>query len=341
MKEIRRFERSPKDLAAFHSFKDFEQAPPLTFAIEGFLQNNAATLIGGLSGHGKTLILLSMVRALFSKPGTKLWGHFRVNEQASRVIYLTPESDIAPFKHRLKQFGLYHYVRDGFLLVRTLSKGPAPKLDDKALLRVAAHSHVFLDTAIRFGEGEENLASDNQQGLATHIFGLLSAGAKTVVGAHHAPKSFANQNVMTLENILRGSGDIGGMVATAWGVRQLDKQRNVLHIENVKPRDFQPCGPFQIIGKPYIDQDGDFRMHKKPGDCGTLAQELGSNGRTAGKRSKGMNKGIERVIQLIDIHGEEITDKFIVKKFKAKGWGNLAESTARKYRKLAIQQHKS
>src|SRR5208337_5571615 len=58
--------------------------------------------------------------------------------------------------------------------------------------------------------------------------------------------SFAKENRMTLENVLRGSGDVGAMLTTAWGVKQIDAASNILHIENIKPRDFQPCGPFQI-----------------------------------------------------------------------------------------------
>jgi hypothetical protein len=335
MKDITRFPRSPKDLAAFHSWKEFEQAPPITFAIEGLLQNDVATLIAGLSDHGKTFILLSMVRALFSKPGTKLWGRFKVNEQASRVFYLIPESGITPFKDRLKRFGLYPYVEAGRLLVRTLSKGPTLPLDDEGIVNIVRGGHVVLDTLVRFSQGDENSAGDNRT-LDNHIRALLSAGAQTVVAAHHSPKSFANQNVMTLENMVRGSSDIGAMVATAWGVRQLDRDRNVAHIENIKAHDFQPCGPFQIIGRPYINEEGDFRMHKKPGDCGTLAQELVLNRHKAGKRSHHMNKGIERVVELIEKHGEAITDKEIVRQFKKHNWGKLGESTARKYRKLAL-----
>jgi hypothetical protein len=63
------------------------------------------------------------------------------------------------------------------------------------------------------------------------------------------------------------------MLATAWGVKQIDAERNIVHIENVKPRDFQPCGPFQIIGRPYIDSVGDFQIHKRAGECGSLQDE--------------------------------------------------------------------
>jgi hypothetical protein len=100
----------------FHSYEDFERSAPLTFSIEGFLQNDGATMIGGLSGHAKTFILLSITKALLvtGKDG-KLWDTFRVTEDASRVLYLIPESSLAPFKHRLKLFGLYRCLapKDG------------------------------------------------------------------------------------------------------------------------------------------------------------------------------------------------------------------------------------
>jgi len=263
----------PAARSIFHSFADFESAPPLRFAIRNLLQLDGATLFGGLSGHGKTLLMLSLVRALLSGEGTKLWGYFDVLETTRRVLYLIPESAIGPFKHRLKLFGLYDYLRDDRLLVRTLSKGPAPQLDDPRILRAAEGSAVFLDTAVRFAEGDENSAGDNQRGLAADFFALLGAGASLLSAAVHSPKPFAKENVMRLENVLRGTGDIGAMAATAFGLKQLDAAQNIIHVENVKPRDFEPPGPFQLVGRPFIDREGDFRMCKRPGDCGSLMDE--------------------------------------------------------------------
>jgi hypothetical protein len=203
------------------------------------------------------------MKALLSRhKHKKLWNHFKVLEIAPRVLYLTPESAITPVMDRLRRFDLYRYVKNGQLLVRTLSKGPTPKLSDPKILAAAKGAHVFLDPTVRFEEGDENEAFDNQR-LANAIFTLLYAGAKTVVATHHSPKKFATQTVMTLENMLRGTGDIGAMFATAWGIKQLDEGRNIIHIENVKSRDFEPGRPFQIIGRPYINEEGDFRILKR------------------------------------------------------------------------------
>ena len=87
------------------------------------------------------------------------------------------------------------------------------------------------------------------------------------------------QDDMTLENILRGSGDIGAMLATAQGVCQVDAEKNHLYIQNVKPRDFQPCQPFVIEGRPHLDMVGQFDMLQPPGNVGKMRQYLnrGSN----------------------------------------------------------------
>jgi hypothetical protein len=316
----------------FHTYEEFKNAPPISFSIEGILQNGSATMIAGLSGHGKTLVMLSLAKALLSRQkDKKLWQQFKVPETASRVLYMIPESGITPFKARLKHFHIYHYLKDGRLLVHTLSKGPTPELSDPRILAAAKDAYVFLDPTIRFEKGNENEAADNQRGLAHDIFVLDRAGARAVIAAHHAPKNFSKESVMTLENMLRGTGDIGAMVATAWGIKQLNAEKNIIHIENLKARDFDPGRPFQIIGRPSINEKGDFRMHKKPGECGTLAEE--QNGNKGGaplkvRKAKAANKRLLRGFLGDD---PKATSPELVERFKDAGI-ELSEAAIRKYR---------
>jgi DnaB helicase-like protein/AAA domain-containing protein len=269
LERIRQNSTVPADL--FDSYDEFVNAVPAKFAIEGFLQCEAPTLIAGLAGHFKTWVMLSIVKALLDDSTTKLWDTFDVKEKSQRCIYLIPESSRGAFKYRLEQMQLMEHVRSGRLLIRTLSKGPAPKLQDPRLLHFAEGADVVLDTAIRFMSGDENSAGDSNRGLAADIFALLSAGARLAVCAAHSQKSFEKENYMSLENMVRGSGDIGAMAATAWGVRQLPG--DIAHIENIKHRDFDPCGPFQLSARPSINDIGDFRMWKPPGQCSALAEE--------------------------------------------------------------------
>jgi hypothetical protein len=257
----------------FHTWEEFENAPPLRFAIDGFLQEAGVTLIGGLAGHGKTLLMLAMTKALLEQ--SLLFGHelFSVPRPAQRVLYLIPESSLGPFRSRLELFRLQEHIPSDRLLVRTLSSRDTVALSDPRMLRAAEGADVFLDTAVRFMEGSENDAQDTRPFVET-LFRLLHAGARSITGAHHAPKGFEGQTVMTLENILRGSGDMGAMVSTAWGVRQVDAACTTLYVQNVKPRDFQPCSPFIVEGRPHLDNTGNFLMIKKPGEAGELSDHL-------------------------------------------------------------------
>ena len=100
---------SPDDWRGlFHTYEETVNAPPITFAIEEFLQEEGVTLIGGLAGHGKTLVMLAMVQTLLE--GGKLFTKFRATRQAERVLYLIPESALSPFAARLKTFHLVEHV---------------------------------------------------------------------------------------------------------------------------------------------------------------------------------------------------------------------------------------
>jgi hypothetical protein len=114
--------------------------------------------------------------------------------------------------------------------------------------------------------------------LADSLFGLIGAGARTVTAAHHSPKSIETAKYMSLENVVRGSGDLGAAVSTVWGLRQIDGAKNRVYIQNVKARDFQPCEAFILEGRPHLDQRGEFDMPTSPGFAGELSQYLEHKG---------------------------------------------------------------
>jgi AAA domain/DnaB-like helicase N terminal domain len=260
----------------FHSWDEYVNIPPAKFAIEGFLQEDSATAIAGLPGHGKTWLMLAMVRSLLT--GDPLFDYFNVTRVSKRVIYLIPESTLSPFKKRIQLFGLEEYVKSGQLLIHTLTKklDGKLKLSDPRLLDICIGSDVFVDTIARFMDGKEDI--EDARELADAIFGLLAAKASTVVTANHSPKSFEGAKYMCLENVVRGSGDIGAVLATAWGIRQIDVARNRIYIQNVKPRDFEPCEQFIIEGRPHIDNEGRFKMLELPGTAKDMASYIETKG---------------------------------------------------------------
>jgi hypothetical protein len=247
----------------FHTKEETDNAPPVTFAIEGFLQEGGITMFGSLAGHSKTYTALDMSRSLIE--GSPLFGHFQVNKISEKVVYLIPESSLSPFVHRLRKFHLDEVVGKKFFYY-TLSHKTTQKLliTDPNLLKFCKGADVILDTAVRFMEGDEN-ASSEQKAFADNLFALIKAGARTVTGLHHSSKGSERAEYMSLENVLRGSGDIGAMLSTCWGLRQIDKDKNQVYIANCKPRDFAPCGNFIIQGRPSIDNIGHFEMLEGPG----------------------------------------------------------------------------
>jgi len=237
----------------FHSKEELLHAPPISFLIEGFLQRDGATAVAGPVGQRKTLIALNIAHALVT--GEPLFDHFKVVKKPARVIYLCPEVSLSPFADRLKRIGLAEYVGTSFLF-RTLSAAGTLKLGDPALAEYLPGSVVILDTAIRFLQGDEN-SSTEMRVFAEDVFSLLRKGADAVVLLHHSPKGVDKANGMTLDNCMRGSGELAAFLTACWGtvLQSPDKPYgSPSYLKNCKQRDFESA-PFDVTSGP------DCRLH--------------------------------------------------------------------------------
>ena len=265
-------------LPLFHRYEQMAAAPPVRFLIKDFLQAEAITLFAALAGHDKTWVMIAIVKALLT--GEKLFDYFEVVEKATCIIYLVPEIAMGPAFHRFcTKFGLDEYIKDGRLLISTLSIGRKITLTDPELLERVKGADVVLDTLPRFRKsGAKESDADGNQELADQLFNLQSLGARSIGVAQHSPKEFRKAKFMDLESSVRGSGDIGAMVSTAWGLRRVtdanDAARNLVYVENIKPRDFAPPESFLLRLRPDIDERGLIGMAKPPGKCATMAEEI-------------------------------------------------------------------
>ncbi|HET9284272.1 MAG TPA: AAA family ATPase [Candidatus Angelobacter sp.] len=237
---------------------------PLKYVAHRLMPVEGVTGWGGLSGHGKTYLMMSMAKTILT--GGLLWGRFRTDQYP--VLYLVPESGDSSFHHRMKLLGIPDTPN---FLVRTMSQGATLSLASDVMLEAAKGRVIFLDTLPRFTEGRDEQQARDMAALGELLFGLLQAGAVAVNFAHHSPKSSRNELTMDLENVFRGSGDIGAILSAGHGVRMLDVSKTLIQVENVKARDFEPLKPFQLEGRPWIDREGTFHMVKTPGTCSTLA----------------------------------------------------------------------
>jgi hypothetical protein len=284
----------PPYTSRFLTAEDIKNARPPEFLIREFLQTEGITLVGGLSTHGKSWMLLLIVKALLDPACKKLFGHFPIDQRPARVIYITPEVTPGGLKGRLTALDLLRYVETGQLLVQAMTGSPL-RLTDAELLMAARDAVVVLDPAIRFFEGEEQSNTDVHNFLSVPLFALLQHGAKCIVLAHHAPKAFDVAKHMSLENVLRGAGDIGAMLSGAWGVKKVaDPEKLRIHVENLKPRDFTPPLPFELEGQPWVD--GQLHMVLRPGECPSLAEQTA----TARKLGRPLSNAKQERIDLIE-----------------------------------------
>jgi hypothetical protein len=224
----------------FRNIAQMEQGP-MAMVIDGVLQEGI-TFIGASAGDGKTLIALSMSRAIVL--GLPLFGisDFKVATPRN-VIYLIPESADKPFRTRCLAFRL---PQDDRFLSRTISSGLPLSLDNPMLLEAVRQTKavVFLDTVSRFITSSDENSSAQNRVLVDNIIALRAAGSPCVVVLHHAKKSAKeNAEVMTLENMLRGTGDYAAMCDTVYGIRADERLRDnnagplEMEIVNLKNRE--------------------------------------------------------------------------------------------------------
>jgi hypothetical protein len=253
----------------FRSMEQLEEGD-VRMILDGFLPEGV-NMIGALAGRGKTLFALSLIKSLTT--GERFLGRYKPADIIP-VIYMIPESSSRAFKMRCKLFGIPNDPK--VFLCRTVTEGKTLMLDDPILLEAVKHLHpvVILDTLPRFNESDdENSGSANKQ-LVNDITTLRALGAAAVIGLHHSTKASAEQE-QTLENVLRGTGDLGAMADSVYALRRNrltynnGAGANELDVVCVKPRDFEPPVPFKIAasykkgdGKivSYINETGDFHV---------------------------------------------------------------------------------
>ena len=258
----------------FHALSELEQGD-MRMLIEGIMPEGV-NFLGSLAGVGKTWVALSMARALVT--GGPFLGLFKVPVKIP-VLYLVPEMGARAFRKRCEKMKLP--PEGDMFLCRTMRDG-LMKLDDPYLRSAIEDLKpvVFLDSAIRFQVGEESSASANATGLAASTFNLLCSGAQAVLCLHHSPKFSAKDGDMTLENVLRGTSDLGAMADAVWGLepekRRKGKRWDIEYLEEsksltrltmkcVKSRDFEPAEGMVIQGRPTIDERGDFEVVSQAG----------------------------------------------------------------------------
>lgn len=275
----------------FRGADELSGSGKVEFLIDGFLMKGGVTFFGGSPEGGKSLVAMSIAKALTT--GEALFGKLQVVEPCP-VLWLAAEGGDNGLKIRLRNFRITS-DKNRFIC-RTLSQGAMLRLDDPHIKELVEWMHpvVILETAVRFGEGNEDSASDTNL-LAGSIFSLISYGARAVVAIHHATKNL-KQAGTSLQTILRGSSDFGALADVVIAVNrderlyQYGTGPNEIDLISCKGRDFTPAPirlavtgrapegtPLTAMWKPglisHIDQDGDLKWINKGAAAGQTLQE--------------------------------------------------------------------
>ena len=228
----------------YHTFEQMENTPPPVFLIQDFLLYESITALAAPVGQRKSLVALNVAHALCT--GKPLFDRFALITRPSRVLYLCPEMGIRSFADRVRRIGLMPYVGKT-LFCRTMSMEGALSLAEltKEELEGAV---IIIDTAVRFLEGDEN-SSEHMRAFAAQVFRLSREGhAAAVLLLHHSAKGTKESPELTLENAMRGSGELGAFVTCCWATRLQDPEhpyQSASYLANVKPRDFD-AAPFEV-----------------------------------------------------------------------------------------------
>ena len=247
--------------------------------------------IGAASGDGKTLMGLSISKALTT--GSKFLGKWDVPER-THVIYLIPEVGDAAFRQRIKSFQINE--EDGWFRCMTISAGMIMALDSPILRQAVEELKpvIILDTMIRFSTAEDENSSAQNRKLAQDILSLRAAGSPAVICLHHSTKD-AKRVGMTLDKVLRGTGDIAALSDVVYGVQRDDALYkngmgpNEMDVICAKARDVMPPLPFRVaasrktgddrIGiakgiESIIDATGDIQLISESDTLATKAANL-------------------------------------------------------------------
>ena len=197
---------------AFHRLDELAEGEPEEI-IAGYYEEGLS-FFGAKSGVAKTWLSIAEGQAL--RTGAPFLGVFRIPRKRN-VLYLIPEMTERRFRNRCEKLGMD--IHDEGFLVRTMNDGAPLPLDDPAMRAVIEELHpvVYLDTAVRFNQGkEENSSGAVNAGLIRATYQLIKMGSPAVRALHHREKKSTDDD-LTLENVLRGSGDFGASAVCVWG----------------------------------------------------------------------------------------------------------------------------
>jgi archaellum biogenesis ATPase FlaH len=209
--------------------RDFLEAPPVSWLIEGVLYDGSLSLLASYAGRGKSLLALAMAQSVAS--GDPLFNQFAVS-RTGPVLYVDEENGQSDIKARIEAMRIHPDLPITWIHMKCV------QIDDdeslgllKATIRKVQPALVVLDSLVRLHRAKENDAVE-----MAAVMGRcrqLVAERTSVLIIHHHNKGSG------VETMARGSSDIVAAVDVEY---QLTEREGELVLATVKNRReaFQP-----------------------------------------------------------------------------------------------------
>jgi len=265
----------------YHTVEEVRDAPEPTFLIQGFLQKDIVTALAAPVAQRKTILAWNVVRSVLT--GEPFLDYFEVTEKPERVLYLCPEMGVRAIARMIRGLDIMDYLGKTLFLRSMNSEGSL--LLSELTTTELRDSLLVVDTATRFLQGDENSAEHTKQ-FSEECFDVMRANPAAMLILYHSGKGTKTTDELSLENALRGSGELGAAISSCWATRLQDPDPTQARITpsyllNVKQRDFASKA-FEATSGP------DYRMHFVAGSEGAkiVAKAAGSKPDQDGKQSQ-------------------------------------------------------
>lgn len=196
------------------TLKDIFKARSPEYLIDEILYKNTLVLLSAYAGVGKTVLSLSIAKALLT--GKALWKTFEVQETGPVIIF-DEENPLSFVKDRVIKMGfkkdlpLYYVHYQNIKLDKEEHFNAIVKLINEIDPKL-----IIFDSLIRFYDGDEN-SSNSMAYVMGKIRELTTVTDCTAIVIHHDRKSYGEK-----KERVRGSGDIVGAVDIQLALEEKD-----------------------------------------------------------------------------------------------------------------------
>jgi hypothetical protein len=227
---------------------------PLKFIIDNLIVEGGLIYIGALPKAYKSFIATLM--AVVISLGIPFLGYPQFFTTKKNVLYIDEENGLNRIIRRISQILKGLKIKSRIKNLYVISKQNC-KLDEESIYKIKRIIKtynidvLFLDSLIRFIDGDEDKASDMRRSYDI-IKKIQKDTNVTVIALHHIKKSAESKNKISMYD-LRGSSEFSAMADAILG---LTKKKDGVVLQIVDSRDMDTAGKSWFVNVNFSEKEG-------------------------------------------------------------------------------------